>query len=69
MLQELDRIDPCRDRDEALLDAHEEIVDLGGFGFGLRAGNFPDREGMLLAVESEQDPEASLALFGCGHAV
>ena len=44
VLHEVDDADPGRQFDQPLLEPKQQIVDLGGFGFGLRLGDRPERE-------------------------
>jgi hypothetical protein len=56
-----------RKRQQALVDMPEQLVDTLRPSFGLVLGHLPDREGVLLAVVSEEDPESAVSLLKCRH--
>jgi hypothetical protein len=54
---------------QALIQAHQQVIDLGGFARGFIAGHFAQCESVLLALVTEDDTVAAVSVLNAGHRI
>lgn len=64
---ELGDVDAGRQLDEPLVEAEEQVLDLGNLRVGLLGGDLADRDEVLLAVVPEDHPVRAVTLLEAGH--
>jgi hypothetical protein len=50
-----------------LLEPHQQVIDLCGFGLGFVLGDFAKSQGSLFAVVAEENAVAAATLLDSGH--
>jgi hypothetical protein len=64
---EVDDPDAGRQFDEPLLEAEQQVLDLGGLGLGLAPGDLADGDEVLPAVMAEDEPVDAVPFLEAGH--
>jgi len=67
VLEEVGDVHARRQLDEPLPEAEEQVVDLGGLRLGLLLRDFPEAEGQLLALESEEKTVTAAPFLKSGY--
>jgi hypothetical protein len=67
VLEEVGDVHAGRQLDQPLPEPQQEVIDLGGFRLGLLPGDFPQREGLLLAPEPEENAITAATFLKFGH--